>query len=126
MLDVLFINPASHGKIYQGLADEYSAIETPTWSLLLAESMRSVGCNVGIFDPLAERLSMEQSLERIKSVNTRILCFVVYGQNPNSGTVNMHGATLLANAIKDEGINTPIVAAINMEKIIPSPTIKPM
>ena len=109
MLDVLFINPASHGKIYQGLADEYSAIETPTWSLLLAESMRSVGCNVGIFDPLAERLSMEQSLERIKSVNTRILCFVVYGQNPNSGTVNMHGATLLANAIKDEGINTPIV-----------------
>ena len=43
MLDVLFINPASHAKIYQGLADEYSAIETPTWSLLLAESMRSVG-----------------------------------------------------------------------------------
>ena len=109
MLDVLFINPAANSKVYQGLADTYSAIEPPTWSLLLAESLRSIGHHVGIFDPLAERLNLAQSIERIKSTKTRLLCFVVYGQNPNSGTVNMYGAIQLANAIKKEGIQTPIV-----------------
>jgi len=109
MLDVLFINPASHAKVYQGLADEYSAIETPTWSLLLAQSCRSVGHDVAILDPLAERLSLEDSVQRIKETKARMLCFVVYGQNPNSGTVNMHGAISLSNAVKAEGIDTPIV-----------------
>ena len=109
MMDVLFINPASHSQVYQGLADEYSAIETPTWSLLLAQSCRSIGHDVGIFDPLAEKLSLDDSVQRIKEIKPRMLCFVVYGQNPNSGTVNMHGATLLSSAIKAEGIETPIV-----------------
>jgi radical SAM superfamily enzyme YgiQ (UPF0313 family) len=109
MLDVLFINPASHSKVYQGLAEDYSAIETPTWSLLLAQSVRSVGYKVDIFDPLAERLSLEDSVKRIKETKARMLCFVVYGQNPNSGTVNMYGGTLLSKALKSEGIKTPIV-----------------
>ena len=37
-LDVLFINPGNAKKIYQDLAKDYSAIETPTWALLLAQS----------------------------------------------------------------------------------------
>ena len=109
MLDVLFINPANHAQVYQGLADEYSAVEPPTWSLLLAQSCRSIGHDVGILDPLAEKLSLDDSVQRIKDTKTRMLCFVVYGQNPNSGTVNMHGATLLSSAIKAEGIETPVV-----------------
>ena len=35
-LDVLFINPGNHKAIYQDLEKDYSAIETPTWALLLA------------------------------------------------------------------------------------------
>jgi hypothetical protein len=50
MIDVLFINPGNHEEIYQGLANKYSAIETPTWALLLAQSCRSVGYNVAILD----------------------------------------------------------------------------
>ena len=30
-LDVLFINPDSSAKAYQGLAQVYSAVEPPTW-----------------------------------------------------------------------------------------------
>ena len=37
-LDVVFINPENAKGIYQDLAEDYSAIETPTWSSLLAES----------------------------------------------------------------------------------------
>ena len=108
-LDVLFINPGAHDEVYQGLSEDYSAIEPPTWSLLLAQAMRSKGFNVGIFDPLAERLSVDQSVERIEEIEAKFNCFVVYGQNPNSGTVNMHGATLLSSALKDKNQNAKVI-----------------
>ncbi len=61
-MDALFINPDSSAKAYQDLAKTYSAIEPPTWSLLLAESCRSKGFDVGILDCDAERLTLEQSV----------------------------------------------------------------
>ena len=56
-LDCLFINAASNKIAKQKLSGKYSAIETPTWALLLAESCRSKGFKVGILDAEAERLS---------------------------------------------------------------------
>ena len=49
-MDALFVTPDSSAKAYQDLAKTYSAIEPPTWSLLLAESCRSKGFEVGILD----------------------------------------------------------------------------
>ena len=108
MLDVMFINPGGATKIYQDLAKNYSAIETPTWALLLAQSCRSVGYQVSILDANAERLPPPYVIKRIKQDLPRLICFVVYGQNPNSGTVNMDHTITLAQAIKDDGITTPI------------------
>jgi anaerobic magnesium-protoporphyrin IX monomethyl ester cyclase len=99
-LDVLFINPDSSAKAYQGLATVYSAIEPPTWSLLLAESCRSKGFGVAILDCDAEKLSLEQSVNRVENLRPRLVVFVVYGQNPNSGTTSMIGALALAKALK--------------------------
>ena len=107
-LDVLFVTPGNAKRIYQDLAKDYSAIETPTWSLLLAESCRSVGYNVAILDANAERLTNHEVVERIVKLNPRLICFVVYGQNPNSGTVNMSGAVALASDIKSHGVKAPI------------------
>lgn len=102
MLDVLFINPDSSTKAYQDLAKVYSAIEPPTWALLLAESCRSKGFGVGILDCDAERLTLERAVSRVKEVKPRLVVFVVYGQNPNSGTTSMIGALTLARALKAE------------------------
>jgi anaerobic magnesium-protoporphyrin IX monomethyl ester cyclase len=99
-LDVLFINPDSSKKAYQGLSENFSAIETPTWSLLLAQSCRSKGFSVAILDCCAERLSLENSLLRVEELNPRVVCFTVYGQNPNSGTTNMIGARTLSKFLK--------------------------
>lgn len=63
-LDVLFIEPDSAGVAYQDLSKVYSAIETPTWSLLLAQSCRSKGYGVGILDQTAERLTDELALKK--------------------------------------------------------------
>jgi anaerobic magnesium-protoporphyrin IX monomethyl ester cyclase len=107
-MDVLFISPGNSTGIYQNLSTEYSSIEPPTWSLLLAESCRSIGFSVSLIDVNAEQLSNDVVLQRINEINPRLLCFVVYGQNVNAGTVNMGGATFLSNYLKNNNVKIPI------------------
>lgn len=107
-LDVLFVNPDSSAKAYQGLAKVYSAIEPPTWALLLAESCRAKGFGVAILDCDAERLTIENSVAKIRDEDPRLVVFVVYGQNPNSGTTSMIGALALARALKSVHPEYPV------------------
>jgi len=107
-LDVLLVNPDSSKQAYQGLADLYSAIEPPTWSLLLAESCRAKGYSVAILDCDAERLSLDEAIERIEALSPKLILFVVYGQNPNSGTTSMIGALALSEALKEQSFKSTI------------------
>ena len=107
-MDILFISPGNSAGVYQDLSETYSAIEPPTWALLLAQSCRSVGISVSILDANAEKLNNDQILERVKLINPNLICFVVYGQNVNSGTVNMTGATCISKFLKDSGLKIPI------------------
>lgn len=122
--DVLFINPGNHEEIYQGLSNKYSAIETPTWALLLAQSCRSKGYTVEILDVSAERLSLEQATQRVQEKAPRLICFVVYGQNPNAGTVNMSGTVKLSTAIKEAGISIPIAVCGSYVQALPVKTLE--
>jgi len=106
MKDIIFIEPNSASHVYQGLAKDYAAIETPTWSLLLAQSCRSKGFDVGILDANALRLSPQEVCDEVWEQRPRIICFVVYGQNPNSGTANMVGAYQEAEFIKNKLLTT--------------------
>jgi radical SAM superfamily enzyme YgiQ (UPF0313 family) len=90
-LDVLFVNADCAAQAYQELSKTFSAIEPPTWSLLLAQSCRAQGFGVAILDCTAERLTHEQAVRRIAELKPRLTCFVIYGQNPNSGTTNIIG-----------------------------------
>ena len=123
-IDILFINPGNDKAIYQSLSTKYSAIETPTWSLLLAESCRSIGKKVDILDTLAENLTDEESLKRITKLRPKILCFVVYGQNVNAGTTGMSGATRLSKFIKSNNIKTPIVYIGSHVQALPKKTLE--
>lgn len=111
MLDVLFVEPNSSRQSYQDLADTYAAIETPTWCLLLAQSCRAKGFKVGILDANAERLTDAEACHRIRELNPRLVCFVVYGQNPNSGSVNMAGAISLSQNVILDGFTTCFVGS---------------
>ena len=123
MIDVLFITPNSPKTIYQDLSANYSAIEPPTWSLLLSQSCRSKGYKVSLLDCLAENLNFEQSLEKIKKFNPKLLCFVVYGQNVNAGTTSMSGAVSLANFLKKK-IKAPISFVGSHVQALPLKTLK--
>ena len=100
-MDLLLIAPGNANGIYQDLSNSYAAIEPPTWALLLAQSVRSIGFEVTIMDVNAERLTDDEAIKRIIDLKPRLICFVVYGQNVNAGTVNMSGATHLSKIIKE-------------------------
>lgn len=123
-IDIVFITPNNSSGIYQELSNDYSAIETPTWSLLLAESCRSVGFNVKIIDTLAENMSDDLAEKKIKKLSPRLICFVVYGQNVNSGTTNMSGAIRLSSYLKNKNINTPIIFVGSHVQALPSQTLE--
>ncbi len=107
-LDVLFVNADSSLQAYQGLAKTYSAIEPPTWALLLAQACRAKDFGVAILDCDAEKLSLPDAVSRIHSANPRLVVFVVYGQNPNSGTTGMIGASALASELKQQHPEFPV------------------
>ena len=107
-LDVVFVNADSSAAAYQGLASKFAAIEPPTWSLLLASSARAVGYSVALIDATAEKLTHEQTIQRIIELAPRLVVFVVYGQNPNSGTINMVGNVECATLLKQTVPNSKV------------------
>lgn len=123
-LDVLFVNSDSSAQAYQGLAKTYAAIEPPTWALLLAQSCRAKDFGVAILDCDAEKLSLQNAVDRIKSTNPRLVVFVVYGQNPNSGTTGMIGASILAKELKQHHPEFPICFVGSHTSALPLEVLK--
>ena len=119
-MDALFINPDISADAYQELGKIYSAIEPPTWSLLLAEACRKKGFNIGILDCGAERLTLQESVHRIINVRAKLVVFVLYGQNPNSGTTSMIGGLALARALKEAHRNEKICFVGSHTSALPS------
>ena len=100
-LDILFVHPNGSKKVYQDLSKDHSAIEPPIWAAMLANHCRSRGFGVQILDCEVERLSTGESAKIIHEINPRIVCFVVYGQQPSASTQNMSGAIDTASEVKN-------------------------
>src|SRR5450631_1434293 len=99
-LDVLFVHANGSKKIYQALAHHYSAIEPPIWAGMLANHCRYKGFSVNILDCEALHLDEQQSAKQIIGNIARLVCFVVYGQQPSASSQNMAEATKLADTVK--------------------------
>ena len=56
-LDAILIHPGASQEIYQGLANDYAAIEQPLWTRLNAAYLRQHGFSVLVIDADAERIS---------------------------------------------------------------------
>jgi anaerobic magnesium-protoporphyrin IX monomethyl ester cyclase len=123
-VDLMLINPGNAEGVYQSLSQKYSGIEPPTWALLLAESVRIQGHSVAILDINAERLSVKESVERINKYQAKLICFVVYGQNVNAGTVSMSGAIPISSALKELGLKTPIAYLGSYIQALPVKALK--
>ena len=122
--DVCFLIASSAKKSYQKLSETYSAIEPPTWALLLAQSCRSLNYKVSIIDANAEDLNHEEVFDKVVQVNPKVLCLVVYGQNVNAGTANMRGAVDITNFLKEKKLSCPIAFIGSHVQALPVDTLK--
>ena len=123
-IDCCFLIASSSKRSYQKLSRTYSAIEPPTWALLLAQSMRSVNFSVKILYANSENLNEEMIFEKLKAISPRLICFVVYGQNVNAGTANMSGAIYVADFLKQKKINIPISFLGSHVQALPKETLE--
>lgn len=103
-LDILFVHPNGSKKIYQDLSNDFSAIEPPIWAGMLANHCRTRNLSVDILDCEALRYDDDLACRMIEHLDPKLICFVVYGQQPNASTQNMQGAVDLTLLIRK---NTP-------------------
>ena len=122
--DCCFLVTSNSKKSYQKLSETYSAIEPPTWALLLAQSCRSIGFKTCIIDANAENLSDEDILKKLINLKPKILCLTVYGQNVNAGTANMRGAIDITNFLKNKKVPFPIAFIGSHVQALPIETLK--
>ena len=99
-LDALFVHPSAAYKVYQKLADKHSGIEPPIWAAMLANHCRTRGFGVGILDTEAERIDCIEASRRVVEADPKLVCIVVYGQQPSASSQNMEGAVELSKQIK--------------------------
>ena len=123
-IDCCFLIVDNAKRSYQTLSDKYSAIEPPTWALLLSESIRSIGLKPSIIDANAEKLTKEEIYSRLNKIRPRLVCFVVYGQNVNAGTTNMSGVVYVANFLREKNFNTPMSIIGSHVQALPIDTLK--
>ncbi len=110
-IDCVFVNASSNSVAFQELANNYSAVETPTWALLLADSARSKGFKVKIIDAEAERLTDSEVSSRLQDLNPSLIVLVVYGGSPNAGTTCMIGASRTAKELAKHFSNIAFVGS---------------
>lgn len=129
MIDILFVHTNSSKIVYQDLSSRHSAIEPPIWAALLANSVRSVGFSPAILDAEVNQLTDKETVAQIIEYNSRIVCFVVYGQQPSASSQNMSAATAVAASLRNEDPNSFIlfvgghVAALPTKSLIDEPAI---
>ena len=66
----LFITPPSRLDVYQGLSNEYAAIEQPVWFSLTTTYLINRNFNVQILDAEAENLTYGQTTEKILAIGS--------------------------------------------------------
>ncbi len=124
-IDIVFINPGNLHAVYQNLASNLSAIETPSLIALFASYMRNKKASVDIIDAPAFGLSPEQVAEIIsKHFNPVLIVMVVYGYQPSASTQNMPAASVTCTAIKKLLPDTKILMTGTHPAALPEQTLR--
>lgn len=124
-IDVLLVNPGSLKAVYQGLSNEFSAVEMPILPALFASYLRQKNLSVDILDIPAFGLSPEQAAEVIdKHFSPKLVVLVVYGFQPSASTQNMPAAGATCQALKALNPNIQIMMTGTHPAALPRRTME--
>jgi radical SAM superfamily enzyme YgiQ (UPF0313 family) len=123
-IDIVFINPGNVKAVYQNLASDFSAIETPSLIALFASYMRTKQSTVEIIDAPAFGLSSDQVAQIVTThFNPVLIVLVVYGYQPSASTQNMPAASATCSAIKKILPNCKILMTGTHPAALPEKTL---
>ena len=124
-LDVLLVNPGDRRQVYQGLGDEFCAIEPPVFAGLFATYLRRKGRSAAILDAPAHGLSADEIADlAVSELRPRLVVIVVYGFQPSASTQNMTAAGAVAAALKALDPSMPILMTGTHPAALPERTLR--
>lgn len=101
-LDIVLINPGDRKQVYQGLGEDYSAVEPPFWIAVIAAYLRNNKYSVVIVDSNAENITVNQTAQKVNKLNPKLSVVIVYGSQPSASTQNMTIAGKICKMLKEE------------------------
>jgi anaerobic magnesium-protoporphyrin IX monomethyl ester cyclase len=122
-IDILFVHPNASTVIYQDLSKKHSAIEPPIWAAMLAQHCIINGKSAEILDCEVLGYDYVQSANEIIQRKARIVCFVVYGQQPSASAQNMEGAVEVSKLLKSYSKNIKILFVGGYVSALPKKTL---
>lgn len=100
-LDLVLVNPGGRTQVYQGLADELTAVEPPVWAGLMATFARRHGLRVDVIDANALELDAEDTAAEVAALRPALTAVVAYGHQPSASTQVMPAAGAVCRALKE-------------------------
>lgn len=99
--DVVLINPGDPSSAYQHLSIEFSALEPPTFTALVARHLQLHELRVALIDIPSETDSIDEIAQRVADLNPYLIGVFVYGYQPSASTQNMPAAQNIIDALKN-------------------------
>jgi len=100
-LNLLLINPPTAKQIYQGLANEFSAIEPPWYAAATAEFVRRKGYSVEVIDANGLNIGMKEAAEMARELKPGLINIIAYGQQPSDSAQRMTGILEQTEILKE-------------------------
>ena len=122
--DVLFINPGNQKAIYQDLAREFTAVDTPIWCALLAGALRRQGCSCAIHDINVQGWDAEIARETLNRHSPRLAVLMVYGHHPSASTQTMPAAHAALHVLKEVAPDLPVALGGTHPSALPEQTLR--
>lgn len=124
-LDLLLINVGgTKKKVYQGLSQDFSAVEPPFWAALTAGFVRRHGFTVDILDAGVLNLDVQETAQAAINRNARIKVIVVYSQQANTCAPIMLAVGELCRRIKASDASAQLVLTGWHPSALPERTLR--
>lgn len=106
--DVVLIRPNDKKAVYNGITPGVTASDPPYWLALMGGWLRDQNVRVVLLDAEADNVSPEESARQIADFSPALVGILTLGSNLTASTWKMHGASVLAGAIKDRSPDLPV------------------
>lgn len=123
-LDLVIVNPGNRAQVYQGLGQDFTAIEPPVWAGLIATYVRKRGFTTVILDANAEQLSPTEVARRVAEMQPQLTAVVVYGHNPSASTQVMPAAGAICAALKAQAPSLKVLLLGGHVAALPERTLR--